>query len=68
MTYIIEDVSIRRAIEAFICESDVLYESVEVSIGNMIDPPEYTDYCKLCGAQEREHNPSCLLYPLWMCM
>jgi hypothetical protein len=58
--------SVREAIEKFIIDTDDLYTSVEVFPETLIDPPEYMDYCKLCNAQEREHNPTCLLYPLWV--
>jgi hypothetical protein len=59
------DQSIRDAIYYFL-DTDALYTSVEVYAGTHVDPPEYVDYCKLCDAQEREHEPSCLLYPLWV--
>ena len=66
MSNLIEDPEVRKAIEHFISETDVLYDSVLISAGTLIDPPEYMEYCKICLASEREHRPVCLLYPLWM--
>jgi hypothetical protein len=60
------DQDIRNAIYKFVVETDDLYTSVEVYAETLVDPPAYVDYCKLCEAQEREHEPSCLFYPLWM--
>ena len=57
---------VRNAIEAFLVDTDALYDSVETSPATLIDPPAYMDYCKVCGAQEREHEPACLFYPLWL--
>ena len=61
------DSEMQSAIEAFLA-ADVLYDTVEVCAGTLIDPPEYADYCKLCNAQEREHNSGCLFYPLFMAL
>jgi hypothetical protein len=62
------DQAIQHAIETFLLETNALYDTVEVHPGTLIDPPEYMDYCKLCGGSEREHKPECLFYPLFMAM
>lgn len=62
------DEQARRVIRSFIVDTDALYHSVQTHAGNIIDPPEYMDYCKICGAQEREHLPGCILYSLFMAM
>lgn len=60
------DKDVRDAIESFIVDTDILYNTHKVFAGNEIDPPEYMDYCKICNTQEREHSLDCLFYPLFM--
>jgi len=62
------DESLRRAIESFIIDTNDLYFTKEVYPETLVDPAEYMDYCKVCGKAEREHEPLCLFYPLWMAM
>jgi len=60
------DQELQSAIESFLLHTDALYYTVEVYPATLITPPEYMDYCKECNAQEREHDPTCLFYPLWV--
>ncbi|MCH8195183.1 MAG: hypothetical protein IIB12_03845 [Chloroflexi bacterium] len=56
---------VMKVIDALLGQ-DALYTTIQVFTATPLDPPEYMDYCKLCGASEREHATTCLFYPLWM--
>ena len=58
------DKAIKEAVLKLL-DDEALYETVLRFPSTLIDPPEYMDYCKLCAAPEREHEPTCLFFPLW---